>query len=209
MSNLKFSALLVLISLFSITITAQKQTDIDKSKLSLNDGTIDNQFEYVIQKSYTYRGNGKIYKNVERHWLYTLKAHTLDSLKALQDKLDTTNKVVNTQQTEINQLKTNLATTQGTLDTTNLEKDSMSLLGLQMSKTNYNLLMWGIIGALLALLLIFIYKFKNSNVITKTAKNNLADIEEEFEEHRRNALEREQKVRRQLQDELNKQKGTN
>ncbi len=105
MSNLKFSALLVLISLLSIT--AQAQTSKDKSKLSLNNGTIDNQFEYVIQKSYTYRGNGKIYKNVERHWLYTLKAHTLDSLKAIQDKLDTTKKVVNTQQTEINQLHKN------------------------------------------------------------------------------------------------------
>ena len=32
-------------------------------------------------------------------------------------------------------------------------------------------------------------------------------IEEEFDEHRKTALEREQKVRRQLQDELNKQKG--
>jgi len=31
-------------------------------------------------------------------------------------------------------------------------------------------------------------------------------LELEFEEHRRNALEREQKVRRQLQDEINKQK---
>ena len=206
MSNLKFSTLLVFVFIF--TLTSRGQTDLEKSKLSLNDGTIDNQFEYVIQRSYTYKGNGKIYKNVERHWLYALKAHTLDSLKAIQEKLDTTRNVVDTQQTEINQLKTNLATTQGTLEITNTEKDSMALLGLQMSKTNYNLLMWGIIGALFALLLMFIYKFKNSNSITKKAKHNLADIEEEFEEHRRNALEREQKVRRQLQDELNKQKGT-
>jgi hypothetical protein len=31
-------------------------------------------------------------------------------------------------------------------------------------------------------------------------------LDEEFETHRKTALEREQKVRRQLQDELNKQK---
>jgi len=67
--------------------------------------------------------------------------------------------------------------------------------------------MWLIIIALLVLLILFIYKFKSSNSVTKIARNNLADIEEEFEEHRRNALEREQKVRRQLQDEINKQKG--
>ena len=82
----------------------------------------------------------------------------------------------------------------------------MALFGMQMSKTNYNVLMWSIIGGLLALLVFFIYKFKNSNDITREANKNLAEIEEEFDEHRRTALEREQKVRRQLQDELNKQK---
>jgi hypothetical protein len=66
--------------------------------------------------------------------------------------------------------------------------------------------MWSIIGALLALLIFFVYKFNNSNVVTKEAKLALAEMEEEFEEHRKVALEREQKVRRQLQDEINKQK---
>ena len=82
----------------------------------------------------------------------------------------------------------------------------MALFGMQMSKVNYNVLMWTIIAGLLALLILFIYKFKNSNAITRAANKSLAEIEEEFDEHRRTALEREQKVRRQLQDEINKQK---
>jgi hypothetical protein len=44
--------------------------------------------------------------------------------------------------------------------------------------------------------------------VTKEAKRKLEDIETEFEDHRRIALEREQKVRRQLQDEINKNKKT-
>jgi hypothetical protein len=206
MNYLKFSTLLLLTSLFTVTIHAQTKTE--KAALSLNDGTIDNQFEYVIQKSYTYRGNGKIYKNVERHWLYALKAHTLDSLKALKKDLSDTQANVDTQANEISGLKTNLADTQNNLNKTNKEKNSMALFGLQMSKTIYNLLMWSIIAALFVLLLLFIYKYRNSNSVTRLTKNTLLDIEEEFEEHRRNALEREQLVRRQLQDELNKQKGT-
>jgi len=205
MNNLKFSTLLLLVSLFTVTIHGQIEAE--KVELSLNDGTIDDQFEYVIQKSYTYRGNGKIYKNVERHWLYALKAHTIDSLNALRKDLTDTQAVVDSQVNEISGLKTNLNDTQGSLDKTNVEKNSMALFGLQMSKANYNLLMWSIIAALLVLLLLFIYKFRNSNTTTRVTKNNLSDIEEEFEEHRRNALEREQLVRRQLQDELNKQKG--
>ena len=204
MKLLKLSILTLLLIFGSSSIFAQET----QKKQSINEGSIDDQFEYVLKKSYNFRGtNGQMYENVKRSMLLSLQAHTRDSINTLKNKLDNTNKVVSTQQKEINDLKNNLTKTQDTLDATNTEKDSMSLLGVQMSKTNYNLLMWLVIIGLLALLLIFIYKFKNSNVITKAAKNALSEVEEEFEEHRRTALEREQKVRRQLQDELNKQKG--
>ncbi len=204
MKLLKLSILTLLLIFGSSSIFAQET----QKKQSINQGSIDDQFEYVLKKSYNFRGtNGQMYENVKRSMLLSLQAHTRDSINTLKNKLDNTNKVVSTQQKEINDLKNNLTKTQDTLDATNTEKDSMSLLGVQMSKTNYNLLMWLVIIGLLALLLIFIYKFKNSNVITKAAKNALSEVEEEFEEHRRTALEREQKVRRQLQDELNKQKG--
>ena len=103
-------------------------------------------------------------------------------------------------------LKTSLSNTQSTLSATNEEKDNISLFGIQMSKAGYKVLMWSIAAGLLALLLFFIYKFKGSNSATREAKNKLNEVEIEFEDHRRNALEREQKVRRQLQDELNKHK---
>jgi len=183
------------------TLIAQETTE--KDKLSLNEGSIDNQFEFVIQRSNNYQE----YKVVKKNWLYTLKAHTLDSLKAIHKDLADTQAIVDKQALEITELKSNLTNTKDTLDKTNLEKDSMALFGMQMSKGGYNVLMWSIIGGLFALLLLFIYKFKNSNAITKQAKKSLAETEEEFEEHRRTALEREQKVRRQLQDEINKQKG--
>lgn len=191
---------------FLFSVTAIAQTNEEEEKLSLNSGSLDNQFEYVITKSYTYRGDGKVYKNVEYHWLTQLKAHVLDSLKAVHEDLANTQRIVNNQGKEISELKLKLETTQNLLDQTNDEKNNMALFGLQMSKTNYNILMWVIIAALLALLLLFVYKFKNSNTVTKEAKHALSEIEEEFEEHRKTALEREQKVRRQLQDELNKQK---
>ncbi|MEJ2113945.1 MAG: tRNA (guanine-N1)-methyltransferase [Flavobacteriaceae bacterium] len=204
MNQLKFLTLIFLISFSSLNTYAQntQQPSQEEEKLSLNSGSIDNQFEFIIRRSNRYQD----YKVVKTNWLYTLKSHVLDSLKAVQDDLDSTNLVVSEQQKEIDDLKTNLSTTQTSLDATNKEKDSMALFGMQMSKSGYNMLMWIIIAGLLALLVLFIYKFKNSNSVTKQAKNALAEIEEEFEEHRKVALEREQKVRRQLQDELNKQK---
>ncbi|XCF05536.1 tRNA (guanine-N1)-methyltransferase [Tamlana crocina] len=195
-------------SLFFIVFTCLlsfnsfSQTDQEEEKLSLNSGSIDNQFEFVIRRSNSWQE----YKTVKKTWLYTLKAHTLDSLKAVHKDLAETQTVVKTQAKEIENLKSNLLSTQNKLDKTNAEKDSMALFGIQMSKGGYNGLMWSIIAGLLALLLLFIYKFKNSNAITREARKSLAEIEEEFDEHRRTALEREQKVRRQLQDEINKQK---
>ena len=208
-SEMKFvlqATVLLVLGLTFQTSRAQAQQDEETIELKRNEGSIDDQFEYLIDKSYTYRGNGKVYKNVEYHWLTELKASTLDSLKAVHKDLSDTQAIVENQAGQIETLKASLDSTNKTLENTNSEKDSMALFGLQMSKTNYNILMWSIIAGLLACLLFFIFRFKNSNAITKDAKRKLDEVEAEFEEHRRTALEREQKVRRQLQDEINKQK---
>jgi septal ring factor EnvC (AmiA/AmiB activator) len=197
---------LALFSLFLFSnINAQETSDDgDDNKLSLYEGSISNQFEYIIQKSNSYQE----YKNVKKSWLYELKAHTLDSLKAVQDDLTVTQNTVDSLVQEIAVLKTNLSETETKLNDTIDEKDNMSLFGIPMSKSNYSMIMWSIIGVLLVLLLVFIYKFRKSNAVTRQSKKALEDIEVEFEEHRRTSLEREQIVRRQLQDELNKQKKT-
>ncbi len=196
--------LVVAIIFITFSFTAFSQNDTEDDKLSLDEGSIDNQFEYVIRRSNNYQD----FKVVKKTWLYTLKAHTIDSLNALHKNLADTQILVTTQTKEISDLKSSLESTETNLETTRNEKDNISLFGIQMSKGSYKTIMWFIIACLLALLALFIYKFKNSNTITREAKKSLADIEEEFEEHRKTAVEREQKVRRQLQDEINKQKTT-
>jgi len=199
MKLLPYSILLALLSLTLINLQAQSTPP------SINDGGINEKFEFLVNKSNNYTdGKGQAYEVIRRSLFLSLKAHTLDSLNALQAKLDDTNNRVSTQQKEIDALQKNLTETEATLSATNEEKNNMSLLGMQMSKTSYNLLMWSTIAGLLAFLLIFIYRFQNSNAVTKAAKTSLAELENEFKDHRRTALEREQKVKRQLQDELNK-----
>ena len=198
--NLK--TLISLIFLLNIYLSNAQNSSVET--LSLNNGTIDNQFEFVIRKSNRYQE----YKVVKTNWLYALKAHTLDSLNAVKEQLDNSKQIIDNQEKEIEVLKTNLSDTNSNLDKIKLEKDSMSLFGMQMTKTGSNILLWSLIGALLAFLLLFIYKYKNSNVITRNARLTLAETEEEFEAHRKRALEREQNVMRRLQDEINKQKET-
>lgn len=198
----------ILIVTFNLqTLIAQTQQNDADEQYSLSSGNIDSQFEYVFRKSGNFKGtNGQPYEAVKQAWLLKLKANVLDSLKTTYKDLANSKATVANQVKEIDDLKAKLGNTQTTLNETNEEKNNMALLGMQTSKTNYNVIMWTIIAALTALLLFFIYKFKNSNSLTKEAKHKLEEVETEFEEHRRTALEREQKVRRQLQDEINKNK---
>lgn len=175
---------------------------------SINEGSIGDQFDFAIKKSNNYNdANGRSYEVIRRDMILALKKNTLDSLSAIQSKLDNSTSNVNGQQEEINTLKADLAKTQDSLTATHKEKDSMTLLGMQMSKSAYSLLMWSVIAALLALLVTFIIKFKHSNAVTKSANKAFSDLEIEFKNHRKTALEREQKVKRELQDELNKNRG--
>lgn len=197
-----FRTFTILLLLFNFNLCLSQDAN---NSISLNNGSIEEQFEYVITKSNKYQD----YKVVKTNWLYTLKAHTIDSIKALQEQLKNIKQVVNEQGKEIEVLKTNLEQTNNNLTQTITEKNSMSLFGIQMTKSGYNGLIWTIIAGLMVLLLLFIYKFKNSNAITKQAQLALSETEEEFEAHRKRALEREQKVMRRLQDEINKQKANN
>ncbi len=196
--------LFIATNLYTANAQEQEQTS---EELSLDSGTIDNQFDYVIQKSSRWRDEkGRVFKVIRQNWITTLKQHVTDSLNVAHKNLADTQSIVEKHAAEIATLKADLSKTQNNLDATNEEKDSMALFGMQMSKANYNALMWSIIALLIVLLLFFIFKFKNSNAVTRSANQKLAEVEEEFDEHRRNALEREQKVRRQLQDEINKQR---
>lgn len=204
------ATLLILLAFISLQLEAQTNTQTaTEDKLSLDSGTIESQFEYLTKKSTNWRDQrGQNYEVIRAIWIAKIKKNTLDSLQAVRKTLNDTKVIVDKQEEEISKLKSSLTTTQDSLEQTNTEKDSMSLFGIQMSKGGYNGLMWSIIGCLLALALFFIYKFKNSNAVTRDAKKALLETEEEFEDHRRVALEREQKVRRQLQDEINKHKNT-
>lgn len=209
MRHTNYLLVTIFIFLFSFTAVAQTETAEEDDKLSLDSGTLENQFEYLTKRSNNWRDQrGQSYEVVRNEWIAKLKSHTLDSLKVLKKELLDTQNKVSSQSQEVEQLKSSLSNTKTNLEETNQEKDSMSLFGLQMSKGGYNTLLWSIIAGLLAFLFFFIFKFKNSNAVTKEAKLKLEEIEEEFEEHRRNALEREQKVRRQLQDELNKSRNS-
>ena len=84
MNYYKIATLLICLCISPLFTEAQTNTT-QADQLSLETGTIDEQFDYIIQKSNRYRDErGRVYKVVRREWLNTLKSHTLDSIKAIQ-----------------------------------------------------------------------------------------------------------------------------
>lgn len=169
---------------------------------ALNSENIENQFDVVIKKS----GRYQEYKVVKQVWLNKLKSNTIDTINNLESTLKERASKITEQKATIDQLQQSLTKTNEDLTAVTNEKDSMTFFGVSVSKASYRTIMWVIIGVLILLLAFFIFKFKNSNAVTVQSKKALADLEHEFEDHRRRALEREQKVMRKLQDEINKQK---
>ncbi len=192
--------------LFSLSAYAQDATN--EVKASLNSGTIDSQFDYLYKKSpkWTDPRTGQRYKTVKVNNLFKFKENVSDSIKLVKQQYAAANATIATQKSEIETLKADLGKTNDNLTSVTKEKDEIKFLGLPMSKSGYNTILWSIIGVLAAATALFIGKFKRSNVVTVGAKKDKAEIEEEFESYRQRSIEREQKLRRELQDEINKQK---
>ena len=196
---MKFQKLFFTIAFIcALSVNAQE----NEPKQTLDSGTIENQFDYLITKSNRYQE----YKVVKRAWLDRLKKAVDDSLNVVKKELVDTKITLSEKETEIVTLTNSLNTTQETVSNLNNEKDSISFFGMLISKPMYNTTLWSIITILLVALLFFVFKFNNSNAITREAKDKFSDLEIEYENHRQRSLEREQQIRRKLQDEINKQK---
>lgn len=188
-----------LIFLFTITLSfAQESTESD-GQASMN-GTLDKQFDYVVQKS----NNFQEYKVVKKDFLTILKRNSLDSVNRFKTELADLKNQFASHSSTVQQLNDTLKTTQTELEKLKVAQDNILFLGAPVSKTNYNMIMWGIVSVLLLVLAVFLFQLKSAKSTAGDAKNNLEKLEEDFEDYKRKALEKEQKLGRQLQDEINK-----
>jgi len=172
-------------------------------------GTIAEQYDFLIEKGANYDINGRWYEGIRITYLDKFGKNLKDTLQTTSQAMAELKNTIAENTTEIDGIKSRLSEATENLNNISEEKDSISLFGALVSKGTYKGIVWASTLALLFLLAIFVYKFRNSNYLTQQAKSALTNLEEEFEQHRRRALEREQKISRQLQDEINKQKGKN
>jgi len=158
--------------------------------------TLEGVFQQLIDRS----GAWQNFKMLDRGKLAAFQRSMTDSINGVRSQLVAEKQKVKENEATIKELNDKITEIQAALDQTKDQKDSVSFFGALVSKGLYNTIMWGIVLALA----LYIYKFSNGNVVTKKSINDLNELQEEYENYRKAAIEREQKVRRQLQDEINK-----
>ncbi|AUC14125.1 hypothetical protein BTO06_02655 [Tenacibaculum sp. SZ-18] len=193
---------LIVVTLFCSSVFAQT-TLTKKQQLEALPNTVENQFI----KTYGKASNWKEYKMITRPDFQSLQKNVVDSLVALKKNIQVKQLKINEQEKSISTLNEKINGLTNSLNSSIDKENKISFIGIGMTKSSYNLLLWTVIAFLAITAVFFILRFKNSNRLTKEAKVNLTEIEQEFEQHRKRSLEKEQKLRRQLQDEINKQRG--
>ncbi|WP_300569357.1 hypothetical protein [Flavobacterium sp.] len=186
---------IALLLLFAVTTTNAQET-------SFNPNTLESQFDYILTKSENYRD----LKIVKTKWLEDLKQNVTSSFVDVEKQLLDSKTVAQQQKSEMAQLKSELQTTTASLSKYTNAGPTVTFLGIEFDQIVFGTLFSILFFGSLILACILAIKFNKSNELTKSAKSVLSELEEEYQEYKRRTIEREQKISRQLQDEINKQK---
>jgi peptidoglycan hydrolase CwlO-like protein len=186
---------------FMLTISASTFAQSNHVKQpELDSGTIEGQFDYIIEKSTKFRD----FQLIRKPSILKVKANTLDSIKTIRKDLVIANSSIEQNKTTISQLQNEVEGLKNEVTSISKDVDSISFMGMNLSKANYNMIVWSLIIILLLGLIVFISLFKKGNIDTTKTQSNLEKLESDFEVFRKKAMLKEQEVMRKLQDELNR-----
>ncbi|WP_212900215.1 hypothetical protein [Capnocytophaga canimorsus] len=194
--NFTMCLLLIFVFIFSKGIAQEVQHG------EKRENTISNQFDEVISKSNSYQH----FKVIDRSKLMLLQKNISDTLKGFKNEMLEKKETIENQKKQIEQLNVKITDLEKSLETTNNEKDSFNFFGVLISKGLYSIIMWSIVLFLTFLLVFYILRYSKGKVITQKSLKDLEELQAEYESYRASAIDREQKVRRQLQNEINKNK---
>jgi len=158
------------------------------------DKSLASQYQYLLSKVYNYQQPiiAAFHKNV------------MDTLKLTRAALKAAQTNVAAQTKTIDSLQTAAKTADQSLSDVTTKANAISLLGIEMPKTTYSLIMWGLVILFAAIAGIVISR---SGVHAHEAKYRTQlynELDEEYKTYKAKANEKEKKLARELQNERNK-----
>lgn len=121
-----------------------------------------------------------------------------DSVSVLENKISDKTKAINALQNELNSTSKLLEDTKSELNYNIKTKNVIAVFGQDIDKSIYTFFMSIIILSLLVFLGILFLLYKRSNKVTVGTKKDYDELKEEFEIHKRNALDRYTQINMEL-----------
>jgi len=184
----------IMIFCFGSSVVFAQTVKINKD--SLRTGTIENQFEYISIVSDNYNQ----FEVVEIQNLDRLKKNVLDSLNTLRSKYETLKSELGGNSESIKQIKEKLDQAILEKEEAIATKERIDFFGMSLYKSVFAGIMWLLVIGLVVFLFVILSRHRSSFGRVEEAEKALIDVQEEFERHRKNTLERERKMKRELID---------
>lgn len=185
-SFISTAAVLILFSGFTTSLIAQPN--------------MQQQYQALYTKSSTWED----YKVIKLNALNAFWTVVTDTLTEKQQAINTANSEIAMLKGQMSEIKSQLASTEIALQESQSLNNSIGFIGLQMSKTAYNIFVWLIIFSLAAGIGTVFMMFQRSNVVTIQTRKTFKDLEREFNVHKERAREMQIRLKRELQTALNK-----
>ncbi len=184
--NIILSVLLVVVTL---TSQAKKDTNAWKNEKSLEQ-------QYVVFKENLNFWNGSFFlKEAQLDELYNALT---DSISSLESKMSEEAVLVKSLQRELNTANKSLEDTKAELESSIKNQNAIEIFGQNVDKSIYTFVMSMIILGLLVFLVILFLLFKRNSNVTSRTRKEYSELKEEFEIHKKNALERYTKINMEL-----------
>lgn len=192
-SQITYSLLFFLFSLTSAM--AQVQT---------NANQLDQEFEGLKGTSNSVKSaSGREYKVVNLQDLNSLWNDVQGLLSASKDELEATQSKVDALNQEVSKLTERVDEQQVIVQESEHAATHISVLGLDVPKDKFVATFWITTAVLLVLLAGAIYQYKRGRDVTNRTQMNFMELQEEMVELRKTSLEKERRLRRELQTERN------
>lgn len=158
------------------------------------DKSLRGQYQYLLTKVYNY----------QQPLVAALIKNYNDTLNVTRRQLKEAQATLAMQTKTIDTLKSSSATKDQAVAESKAKVDEVSLLGMPLSKSTYNLIMWGLVIGFGVIAVIVIARSGSHSREANYRIKLYNELEEEYKNYKTKANEKEKKLARELQTERNK-----
>jgi hypothetical protein len=198
-SQSRFVLILSILVLASIKVNCQTTIPDVLTKNSLKE-----QMNYLEERTKIYEN----YRAIREDMFQKLKGNIADTISVAKNNIAALSIETEILKHSIDSLSGYLKTVQTNLEDITRTKNSIKVLGIEVGKVIYNLVMWTILALLTGSIIMGFLLFKRNLSITNNTKKEYQELKDEFETYRKTSREAREKMSMDHFKEIKKLKGS-